>query len=305
MNQANDLNPETYRVGVRSTLIFVILLTSSLFLGFALNFSIDSKLDSLLDKHVKNNRQCPMDFSSFKIGMLFNSISFKDLEISQRCTKKGELVFKSVSSSLGFPSISPIGPSLNTTIIDDHSKLELKSVHSFAEHAFKLSSTKLDMKSIEPLIPNVDLQGVFTVDTNILTSTKRIKTMQLRIKSTNFRVPSQNIQGFELPNLDIKNISIKATMNNHRTVNIEEVILGDDKAPIKANISGKIDLDSRSPRSSKLDLLAEVKFSKEFIESFSILNLFLDPKKQDDKGYYKLQITGPLSSPGTPKLLDP
>ena len=137
------------------------------------------------------------------------------------------------------------------------------------------------------------------------TTTKRIKSMQLRLKSTNFKLPAQTIQAFDLPSLDLKNIQVKASMKSPKTLDVEEIIIGDDKSPIKANITGKIAVDRRSFQNSKLDLIAEVKFSKEFIESFSILNLFLDPKKQDENGYYKLKIEGPIRAPKTPQLLAP
>lgn len=112
--------------------------------------------------------------------------------------------------------------------------------------------------------------------------------------SRNLVILPQNIQGFLLPQLKLKNLSLKTTILENR-VQIEEFILGGDDTPFTAVGGGRIELAPHIEQ-SQLHIDLNVRFSKDFLESFSFLTLFIRSYQNED-GSYSLSLRGPMSAP--------
>ena len=110
-------------------------------------------------------------------------------------------------------------------------------------------------------------------------------------------IPSQTINSFDIPKLDVKNFSLIAELSGKDNLNIKKFVVGDERSPLRANIEGKVTLNTRRIQNSELDLNIVVKFSEQFLESFGIISLFLDSSKQDENGFYTINVKGPLSRP--------
>lgn len=303
---SENLNESVYKSS--KTLVFGLILAAvfSFALGFVLNFSVEDKLISLIETNVKYNKQCPTQYKRLDIGYFLPKIRLFDVSVSSRCIKtQSNLKLSRIESSFSFPSFSPLGLSLESKIADKYSKIDITSVHAVSDHHFKIHSNKINSKTFAPFLKDFKLAGNFKIDANIATKKKNLEDLAVKVESKDFSIPSQMIQGFDLPTLNLGNFLLKAKSLSKKKIEIEELVIGKSKSPIRAKISGTMDLDKYNMMRSKIDLIANVKFSASFIESFSILNLFLDPSKADKQGFYSIQINGTLSNPGKPKILAP
>ncbi|EQC46135.1 hypothetical protein M900_1666 [Bacteriovorax sp. Seq25_V] len=295
-----DQKSEIYNVGAKKVILLTLVSLGALFLGFTFNFSLDQKILSLLETNVKRNNKCPMKYDSANVSYLLPGLSFKNFEISAFCLKSSTpLVLKNISTSVSLPSFSPLGLGMKTVVRDQFSTINLLSVHGIGTHYLKINADKLKSQTLNPLLGEFKLGGDFTLNSNIDISKNQLSDLDLQIKSQNFSVPAQFLQGFELPVINIGPLSLKATMKKKNQLNIVELILGNELSPIRADIKGDVELNQYNMTRSKLDLIATVKFSASFIESFSILNLFLDSSKQDEQGFYKIKIGGQVAKPST------
>lgn len=293
-----------YRLTSQHILIITILTISSLFLGFMMNFSITDKVSSIIEANITKNRACPMRTERIDLALFFPKIQITDLEISSTCLKSpNPLMLSSVISQLSLPSFSPFGASVSTQISDKFSKFNILSVHNISANYFKIESKTLNASSLQALIPNFKLAGVFELNSNIEVAKNSLNDLTIHLKSTNFQIPSQNIEGFEIPNLKIGPMSLKAKLKTKNKLDLLELIIGNELSPIRANLSGVINLNQFNIAQSVVDLSLTVKFSQSFIDSFSILNLFLDTSKQDAQGFYKMKLSGPISKLNKPEYL--
>lgn len=299
---------ETNRVYNISLKSLTAILFASFFafaLGLGLNFSLDDKVTTLISNSVRQNRQCPMNFKDLTISYLIPKIEFTNFSITERCLGPGnKLTFDSITSGLSLPSFSPFGPTLHTIIKDSASEIDILSVHGIFNHHIKISSSKLSSKTFSPLLGNFKIAGLYNFNTDIGTNFSAINNMTLQLKSMNFSIPAQTIEGFEVPNLIIGPLSLKLEMLEENNLKVLEFILGNELSPIRATIKGNLNLVPANIKRSKVDLIATVKFSASFLESFSILNLFLDASKQDGEGFYKIKLTGTLNKLDKPEFLN-
>lgn len=294
-----------YNISFKSLTAILIASVFAFILGLGLNFSLNDKINAFITSTVKQNRQCPMTFKDMKISYLLPSIQFTNFSLSERCLGPGNnLAFNTITASLSLPSFSPFGPSLHTTIKDSASQIDILSVHGIFDHHIKITSTKLSSKTFSPLLGNFKVAGLYTFNTDIGTNLSTIKNMTLQLKSMNFSIPAQTVEGFEIPNLLIGPLSLKLEMLEENNLKILEFIVGNELSPIRATIKGSLNLVPANIKRSQVDLIATVKFSASFLESFSIINLFLDQTKQDDDGFYKIRLTGSLNKLDKPEFLN-
>jgi len=303
---SDNLNTDVYETSKGLIFLLMLMAGGSFFFGFIFNFSLEDKIISLIETNVKYNKKCPTQYKNLKLGYLLPKIRMTEINLSSRCIgTKQNMSLKKIETSLAFPSFSPLGLSLDTRISDKYSKIDITSVHSLSSNYFKINSNKLNAKTFAPMLNNFKLAGNFKVDSNIGLKKKNIESLILKVESKNFSIPSQNIQGFDIPNLNLGDLLLRARIKKKKKLEIQDLIIGKELSPIRAKISGNITLDKYNFVRSKLDLTATVKFSSAFLESFSMLTLFLDQSKQDEQGFYKMKIGGTLSRPSKPVFLAP
>lgn len=301
--EINQLN--IYSLKTKHVILILVLSFFAFILGLLMNFSAEEKISQNIEAALKSNGRCPMNYKSMSLSYIMPSLNFTDFEISSRCLGgQNPFKLKSITSKLSIPSLSPFGPSFETTLKDQFSQIKIDSAHGFTGSLIKIESSKLAAKTLNPFLGKAKIEGQFTVNSNLLVDyTPSLQELDLQIKSLNFSIPAQNIQNFEVPTLIIGPLSLKAQMKDGKKLNIIELILGNEISPIRANIKGDITLNQKNINLSQIDLIATVKFSQNFLESFSILNLFLDASKQDEDGFYKIKLTGTFNKLGSPEFL--
>ena len=85
-----------------------------------------------------------------------------------------------------------------------------------------------------------------------------IQDLNLKASSKNLVIPSQNIMGFALTTLNIKNLLLKTQMESNNMLRLTDLIIGDDNSPIRGNLKGTIRLNQRNINASPIDLIGEV-----------------------------------------------
>ncbi len=293
-----EIEKPIYKIGLNHYFLLILLSSLALIYGFVSNFSLEKKIEDTLKAQLAKMRSCPVSFEKLNLTYLVPGINLNDISVSPRCYKgQDDLIINSVQSNIGFPSFSPIGPSLNTVIKDKFSNINIKSAHGLTEHKVRIESRKLSSQSINPLLGLAQIKGNFDLTAVSTLGARDLKSLQLNLKSNNLTIPAQNINSFSIPNLDIRNFSLISNLANKSMLNIKKLIIGDERSPVRANIKGKINLNMKSIIRSKLDLNIVVKFSEQFQESFGIISLFLDSNKQDENGFYTINVTGTLNKP--------
>ena len=293
-----EIEKPIYKIGLNHYFLLSLLSSLALTYGFISNFSLEKKIEDTLKSQLSKMRSCPVGFEKLSLSYFIPGLNLSDISVSPRCYRgEDEILINSVTSQISFPSFSPIGPTLSTVIKDKFSNIKITSAHGISEHKIRIESRKLSAQSFNPVLRQAQIKGDFNVTAVSTLDTRNLKSLQLNLKSNNLNIPAQNINSFSLPNLDIRNFALIANLSNKSLLNIKKFIIGDEKSPIRANIKGKIDLNMKSIVRSKLDLNIVVKFSEQFQESFGIISLFLDSNKQDENGFYTINVTGTLNKP--------
>ncbi|MAE59395.1 MAG: hypothetical protein CME69_10970 [Halobacteriovorax sp.] len=299
MNSQSEKNTQfVYKIGLNHIFLMICFSVIALLYGFISNFSLEAKIESLVDSNLKKVRRCPISYKKLTLSYIFPGISFRNLELDGACFKGSDgLMLNNVETSLGFPSFSPLGPSLNTTIKDKYSLVNISSAHSVSSHKIRIESNKLSSKTFDSLLNDFKVEGLFKLTSVSELTKKNLKSLLINLKSNNLVIPSQTINSFDIPKLDVKNFSLIAELSGKDNLNIKKFVVGDERSPLRANIEGKVTLNTRRIQNSELDLNIVVKFSEQFLESFGIISLFLDSSKQDENGFYTINVKGPLSRP--------
>ena len=163
--------------------------------------------------------------------------------------------------------------------------------------AINLDKTKLALSEVSKFLPaGVKLNGDVQVDALVKAGQNGINDLNLKAASKNFIIPAQNIMGFALSTLNIKNLLLKAKMESNNMVRLTDLILGDDNSPIRGNLKGTIRLNQRNINASPIDLVGEVAFSQDFLDKYAIIGMVMNQfDKKDD--FYQIQLKGALGSP--------
>ena len=290
--------PLVYKVGLNHIFLISCLSILALGYGFVSNFSLESKIESLVKANLKKVRGCPISYDKLSLSYLVPGINFRNMELDGKCFKASSgLILSQVESTLGFPSFSPIGPTLNTIIKDKYSLINVSSAHSVSSHKIRIESQKLNAKSLNSLLNKFKIEGLFNLTSVSELTKKSLKSLMINLKSNNLVIPSQTVNSFEIPKLNVKNLSLIAELSGKSDLNIKKFVIGDEQSPLRANIEGKVKINSRAIKNSQLNLNIVVKFSEQFLENFGIISLFLDSSKQDENGYYTINVEGTLSKP--------
>ncbi len=300
---------EIYKTKKTTILMIVIFASLSLIAGFIMNFSLEDRILGLIHDGLKKNRSCPMFYKEAKVSYFLPGIAISDLEISPRCLRAQRgLMIKDIDFSLGLPSITPMGVTFTSQISEIDglaSTINLKSIHNISTQYIRIEESTLNLASLEAIMGKLKVEGSLNMTAFMSTDLKSIKDLDAYITSKNFIIPGQVIQNFEIPTLLINNLSLKAHSENSGPIEIQELIIGSEDSPIRANATGSIELNQRNINNSKIDIEAQVKFSQDFIEQFSIINLFLGSGKPDEQGFYHMRITGTLGRPNPPVIVSP
>ena len=245
-----------------------------------------------------SNQTCPIFFDRLEVSNFLGNVEISGPILSGSCLgRQSSLRFDKIDASLSLPTLSPPGIKIHVKLTDGKSLINLYPVISYPKASFEINQTYIDGVFLEKL-----LGGAFKVFGKIkLESQMDIENGDLlegnfSLVSTDFTVPQQNISGFNIPALLLRNLGIKGTVSEKNIINFSNIILGDNSSVIFAQLSGKLKLNKGYFQESIMELTGKLKLTKSFLTSFPILNLLLSGKTPGPDGMYNLKLQGPISS---------
>ena len=299
----NEVSSDIYKKAKTPILISLTIALIGIIIGFVINFPLNNFIKNKVITSLNSSPSCPITYDSLKVKSLMPAVSLKNVKISGLCFKKpsAKISFEDVNVNLAGPSFSPLGIKLSATLLDGKTKLNITPSLSSSKSNFNIKESTIDSSFINKIMGISSVfSGLFILDANIGINKNKLSKSAFRLKSKNFIILSKTIKGFEIPRLDIKNLQLKASINQSSTLIIKELILGDSNSPLIAEAEGTVRLNQRNLGASTLNLEAKFKLSKGLDD---LLLFFLSGKKKDAKGYYKVKLSGSLSRLKAPKFL--
>ncbi|MFA5583347.1 MAG: type II secretion system protein GspN [Bacteriovoracaceae bacterium] len=261
-------------------------------------FPVSGKINNLIQSNLKATG-CPATFTDFKLEFFLPKIVISDLSLPRTCTGGNEdLFFKKVTLNYHLISFSPFGLPfrIDTRLYDQD--ISFHYVLGIGRQAVRLKDQRLDLAKLSPVLPQVKLKGLVTVDLKTILKNNTINELTLKASSSNFEIPGQNIQGFALPNLPIKDLFLETETEEGNKLKVNKFILGgpNQNSPIRANIIGHINLSPNNTMNSSLNLSSEVNLSDDLKQHIPLLEMMLENYEIKD-GFYQIKIGGTLGAP--------
>lgn len=300
MRLENSIEESDYTLPAISKPKWILLLILVIILGFILNFSFTERIENIIRLNLTKNPSCPINYKEAKFELFFPKIILKNIAMPGRCLSPNNqrpLELKQLAINLIGPSFSPLGLNFSVKTNLEKSRIISRQTIGATSQIINTSGTILDLGTLAPIL-GINFKMLGEVETNALVQIEnsKINNAKFLLKSKNFFVPGQKLESFEIPNLNLKNFLMRGIYDRSGKLTIDDLVLGDKGAPIYANLKGNVFVNNLSIGDSRIDLKGEIIFSPEFLESFSILKLFLGQFSQKD-GYYQIKLGGTLKSP--------
>lgn len=300
----NELAPEIYTPKYWSKTKLFILGFFILLFSFIANFSVEDKITNLTLAFLAKNRECPIDFEKIQIKYLLPSINIKNPVVQGRCfnNPQNNLILNNLRLSFHSPSFYPLGIRLHVEANTDSSYINAYPVFSFFSKNIKIENTLIDSNLLALFMPNnvSPIAGHISVEGFLEFKSGNISDGELDILSKNLIVPAQNIQGFELPRLNLQNMQVNAVIDEPGVINIKTLQLGNKQAPLNLKLHGELKTIPENIKSSKIDLTGSLELSRYMLDTFAFLKLFLPAN--NTSGIYQMQLNGTLGNPGAPRF---
>lgn len=283
-----------FTLGAKLSIISILML----FLGFFINFPLKEVITTRITNALAMNRACPLSFKDLEFEWFLPKVKIKSLSVPSICMggRGKNIELKDLSINFLGPSFSPIGLKLSHEFTLEGMKLTAYHALTPSGHVFRLNPTKLKLAELGEILGQNMLAGTVTIDGYFdVDSRFAPKDIKFSANSSDFLVKKTNLGGLTLPRLDVGMLSLKVNMNSRQKLIIDELFLGNDNSPIKANFSGSVDLNKVEPARSNYDLKGTLSFSQAFraTSEFGLINLFLGLDKQKTyEGSYKLNLQG-------------
>ncbi len=281
--------------------VIIIFLFSISFLNY---FPIGEQLKNFMKKNLAGSA-CNPEYDDLRIEWILPKIVVSGLNVPAGCLGRigDPLKFTFVSIQFNLISFSPFGIPFKIDSELNGQPMTVYYVQGFGERTIRIKDQPVVISRLQPVLGNnFKLSGNLTLDLIAkVTNAGFLKELDFKMRSTDFQLPSQNIQGFNTPNVKLNELYLEALSENSSTVKIDKFIVGDPDSPIRANLKGKIDLQQGNMAFSNLDLKGEISFTENFKQTVPLVDLFFQNFSQKD-GFYQIRIGGNL---GEPKLMTP
>ncbi len=303
--QYNEINEDNYAplFWTKPRLIFIGILI--LIVGFIGNFSLEDRVNRLLQAQLGSNPACPIQFERAEIGYFLPKIIMRRPVILGACFGQfnNQLEMKDIKIAFHSPSFYPVGIRLHIEAASLNTKINLYPVLSLFSHNVKIENTIIDSPFFAPMTRNNQspIAGALSIEGFFEFKSGTIVDGEIDIVSKNFSLPSQNIQGFELTKINLQEFRISAKFTDKSEIAVEKLQIGSISSPVVIGLKGKIKVDQADFMGSKLILDGKLKLSTVMLTNFAFLKLFLPA--ENTSGNYQMKINGTLRNPGQPKLL--
>ncbi len=301
MTEIRSLDEINYKLKIKIPIIIGITLL--VFIGaFSLSYPINEKLKTYIKSQLKVSG-CQIEFNEIDAEIFLPKIVVSDISIPANCLgRTGEnLKLNYLKINWHIIHFFPFGIPLRLDTEYSGQPISLYFVQGINQQLIRLKDQKFALHRFDNVIGKFKLSGNMTVDLNLLSSEKKIKNLSIKAVSSDFAIPSQNLEGFTLPNLKIKDFYLEANSENHPKIQIDKLIIGNTQSPIRANFKGKLDYIKENISFSPLNLNGEIAFSSQLMESIPLLEIIFQSFNQKD-GFYQIRLGGTL---GSPKPLSP
>jgi len=285
-----------------------VIIFSLFLITFLLNFPLKLIIKNQIAGQLAKMRTCPIAYKDIEVSFFLPKITIIKPVISGICFQSPgrSISLSDLPLSLSFPSFSPPGIRLYTKIKKGKTQFEIYPTLSYATHKIRIKDSIIDTSIIADFNNgNRILKGELNLNAFAVIRKNKLATGDLLITSKNLKLPSQSFGFFKLPKaITLGALQIKAKMDSAGVLDISDSFLGGLASPFAIKISGKVFLNQARPRDSKLELKGGIKFSKQFLEDYAILSLFLnlDGKQANTEGFFDLRIEGTIGAP-KPKVL--
>ncbi|MBL7666173.1 MAG: hypothetical protein JNM93_13640 [Bacteriovoracaceae bacterium] len=286
---------------------FQILIGSSILfvLGFFLYFPFVKKFEQGIHAALENVPGCKISYGSLNLEFFLPKVIISNVNVPSYCFKtSNDLYFEKINLNFTGMSFSPIG--LSTSLATQIEKDKIKSYQSIGlgRQVFKIEDQSISFNTISKLVSlPLTIDGDLIIGALAQFQNNQVDEALIRIKSKNLMIPAQTVLILGIPELAIGNVSLKAELMNPTQVKLEELIIGDERSPIRANFRGMIYPVQGHIPSSRIDLKGELAISEELMadEKFALLKMFLSQFSQKD-GFYQIKLGGTIGQPRTSSL---
>ncbi|MBT3983339.1 MAG: type II secretion system protein GspN [Bacteriovoracaceae bacterium] len=293
----NQLLPEHYETPPIGILKWIFLVLLCITLGFLFNFPLTQVIEGKIQKAISGVKNCNIAYKELSLNFLFlPNLNLRTPSVSGRCIGGKEIKLDELAIKFRGPGFSPFGVKLLTQAGVNKSKFEVYSTIGPKEQVISVPSAIFHFSDFKNLYEDVfKIRGIGSLNAlgNVKNSSLSSGTFKLDLKG--LEIPPQTISGFDVPSLVLGTGVVKGKYNNQK-LTFDNLDLGNAHSPIRATFKGTIDINPRSMKNSRLNLTGKVNFSKEFLDDFSILNIFLQKIKMEN-GFYMLRVTGTVSRP--------
>jgi len=269
------------------------------FVSFLLYFPISAQVQSFIKKAVGSSPACPITYTDLGFQLFMPKVIVKNVNLPASCfgNSGAPIVLDNLFLHIRGLNFSPIGPHFKVETQLFGNPLEAFVTVGLSTMAINLDNTKLNLSELSKFLPaGVKLNGDIQVEALAKAGQSGIQDLNLKASSKNLIIPSQNIMGFALTTLNIKNLLLKTQMESNNMLRLTDLIIGADNSPIRGNLKGTIRLNQRNINASPIDLIGEVAFSQEFLDKYAIIGMVMNQfDKRDD--FYQIQLKGALGSP--------
>lgn len=300
----NEINEEIYAPAIWTKTRVIIISLSLLIIGFLANFSLEEKVNKLLQSVLQKNDACPIQFQKAELSYLLPKLTIKSLSVSGACFGRpnNTLPIREVVIALHSPSFYPPGIRFHLSLKEGNTKIHLYPSISFFSHYMEIEKTQIDAKIFSVLTEDnkSPLDGLIDISGFLKISSGNISDGQLTLTSNNFSIPAQNISGFNMSPVALNKLSIQSHFSNASTMLIDEIKIGKSNSPIEVNLKGQINISSSGLQSSILSLKGTLFLSQYFLNNFSFVKIFFPAS--NTTGKYQMKLEGPLGNLGPPQF---
>lgn len=296
--EENVIQDEIYVIPIDMKLKIIICSLVLTLTGLLMNLPVLINLEEQIETAIKSYPNCQISYKKLDLSYLLPKLTLKRPTIPGNCFNNptSSLKLDSIDTSFTIPSFIPPGLKFHSVIKGLKSEINIYPRVSAGAVDIRITKSKVNAKLINALTiyPNLlnghlDLEGFFATKKNKLDSGVA------KLSSKNLIVPAQTINFFEIPELILNKLNLVIKINKNK-LSINQLLIGNESAPIRAEIKGTVTLNQRAMNLSLLNLQGKVKFSPEFMKSFAIMEMMLAKAKPVD-GFYNFTLTGTPAAP--------
>jgi hypothetical protein len=288
---------ESIDYGLKTKKITVfILVFLSLFFSFLWNFPFLKQVETLLKTQMAQSA-CAMSFSHLKVGFFLPKIILTDLKIPGTCLGSHEnLNLPVINLFIRGPSFSPLGLAFKLETIIKSQPLGVSFVVGPNRQLIRIEENKFNLAQLHAISSSFpEVAGLAKINAKIILQGALPEEIRIALESKNLSLPSQMLGDLRLPIMDIKDFSLKLDSEDGKKLVIKEFIMGNVNSPLRAKITGQLNLVAHNFLQSQATIRGEAAFSEEFLDAFPLINLML-PQFQMKDGFYQLNLSGPLTN---------